>query len=110
MLFAYLHRDLLPIAEACGRDVEENAHGGGPEDEAKGDPDHAEAGIEAQDDGDGVPDEVEACEDHPGRNTLLAHTSEATADGHAQGVNNQEEGHPLAVLCNEAEEVGVICE
>jgi hypothetical protein len=41
---------------------------------------------------------------------LLAHTSEATADGHAQSVNNQEEGHPLAVLCNEAEDIGVICE
>ena len=110
MLFAYLHRDLLPIAEACGRDVEEYTHGGGPEDEAKGDPDHTEACIEAQDDGDGVPDEVEASEDHPGGNALLAHASEAATDGHAQGVNDQEEGHPLAGLCNEAEEVGVIGE
>jgi hypothetical protein len=57
-----------------------------------------------------VPDEVEPSEDHPGSNTLLAHTSEATTDGHTQGVNNQEESHPLAVLCYEAEEVGVICE
>ena len=110
MLFAYLNRDLLPITEACCRDVEEDTHGGGAEDEAEGDPDHAEASIKAQNDRDGVPNEVEASEDHPGGNTLLAHSSEATANRHAQGVNHQEESHPLAVLCNEAEEVGVICE
>ena len=50
VLFAYLNRDLLPVTKACGCDVEQYTHRGGADDETKGEPDHAEASIEAQDD------------------------------------------------------------